>query len=220
MPRVITWALATQRGVAYNPTFLFNELQLYLNFIAEYKDVLFQRVSNYASSRIKFLNAPVRVMETNIPSFTCYISSYFNFGKNRAWSCRATDHEFMHMSGGPNHLPQPHIMSANAGTVGNFTVQDYNYLRAYADKSARRPWTEPNAIAQRFPQPARSSYLDPLANESWDRFIEETFEVPESMCDCTDQNIIRTAIDIDDTPMFYDDTMIPGFFLQTDDPYP
>jgi hypothetical protein len=151
MARQITWALATKRGVAYNPKFKFNEIQLYLNFLSRYWDIVFVRQTDYASARIKFLNTnAASVMETNIGARECYISSYFNFANNSYWSCRALTHEFMHMAGGPNHLGQPNIMAANGGSAGNFTQADCNYMRAYGWRSAVRPWQEPNAMKTAF----------------------------------------------------------------------
>lgn len=148
--RVITWGLATQKGVRYNPTYPFEEMQAYLDFISRYKLVKFQRVANYNDARIKFLNMPVAVMQTDISKFTCKISSSFNFGRNSYWCARATCHEFMHMAGGKNHIANPHVMAPDGGSVGNFTEADYGYLGVYKDKTTLRPWHEPNAMRDAF----------------------------------------------------------------------
>jgi hypothetical protein len=41
-------------------------------------------------------------------------------------------------------------MSVYGGTAGNFTQADYRYMSAYAWKSALRPHSEPNMMAQMF----------------------------------------------------------------------
>jgi hypothetical protein len=191
--REITWGLATQRDVAYNPTYPFNEIQAYLNHISRYKQISYKRIANYNSARIKFLNMPVPVMQTDISKFTCKISSYFNFGRNSYWSARATCHEVCHMSGGRNHLPRPNIMAEDGGSVGNFTVADYLYLKAYPDKSPIRPWHEPNAMRDTF---------TPKGQPFGSVVIPEGFK-----CSCVDSRKERKVfgkveIDIDDTPMF------------------
>ena len=190
----ITWGLATQRGVAYNSTFPFEELQAYLDFISRYKLVKFQRVANYNAARIKFLNMPVAVMQTDIVKFTCKISSSFNFGQNSYWCARATCHEFMHMSGGRNHLARPHIMAEDAGSLGNFSRADYAYLKPYADRSAQKPWLESTAMQHAF-TPKQG-------------FAFEEVVLPEGvMCSCIDSRKRRRVfgevkIDIDTSPMF------------------
>ena len=150
--RVITWGLATQKGVAYNPTYPFDELQAYLDFITEYKQISFKRVKDYYSARIKFLNMPLarNTMQTDIANRICKISSTFNFRRNSFACCGLTCHEFFHMAGGSNHLAQPHLMAADGGAVGNFTEADYAYLKVYPDKSSRRPWLERNAMRDAF----------------------------------------------------------------------
>ena len=150
--RVITWGLATQRGVRYNSTYPFEEMQAYLDFMTEYKQISFKRVNDYNSARIKFLNMPIgkNAMQTDIANRICKISSSFNFGRNSYWCARATCHEFMHMAGGKNHIANPHVMAADGGSVGNFTEADYAYLKVYADKSSRRPWLEPHAMRDAF----------------------------------------------------------------------
>lgn len=187
--RTITWALATQRGVPYNPTYLFNELQLYLNFIAEYKALKFVRISDYNSARIKFINMPVAVMQTDISKFTCKISSYFNFSKNRFWCCKATCHEFLHMAGGAKHIPQPHVMSVDAGKLNNFSQADCTYLNPYAWKNARRPWLEPNKMSETFKQ-----------TQNVETLIDQSINF---QCTCEEVSSFE-EIDIDDTPMFVD----------------
>lgn len=189
----ITWGLATQRGVAYNPTFPFEELQAYLNHISRYKAINYKRIADYNAARIKFLNMPVPVMQTDISKFVCKISSYFNFRRNSVWCCQGSCHEVFHMPGGKNHLPRPNIMAEDGGSLGNFSMADYAYLRAYKDKSTLRPWHEPNAIRDTFTPKGQPFGSVPM---------------PEGFkCSCIDsRNRHRVfgglEIEIDYTPMF------------------
>ena len=150
--RVITWGLATQQGVRYNPTYPFEEMQAYLDFMTQYKQISFKRVNDFTSARIKFLNMPLarNTMQTDIAQRICKISSTFNFRRNSFACCGLTCHEFFHMAGGRDHLVSPHLMSPDGGSVGNFTEADYAYLKVYPDKSSRRPWLEPNAMRDAF----------------------------------------------------------------------
>ena len=189
----ITWGLATQRGVAYNSTFPVEEMQAYLNHISRYKAIKYNRIADYNASRIKFLNMPVAVMQTDISKFLCKISSYFNFRRNSVWSCQGTCHEVFHMSGGKNHLPRPNIMAEDGGSLGNFSMADYAFLRVYKDKSPLRPWHEPTAIRDTF-TPKQG-------------FAFEEVVLPEGFkCSCVDGRRRRVfgevRIDIDTSPMF------------------
>jgi len=200
--RIITWALATQRGVPYNPRYPFGELQSYFNWIGEYKAVQYVRISDYNSARIKIINMPVPVMQTDIGRFTTKISSYFNFAMNSYWCCKASCHEVFHMSGGGAHLPQPHVMATDGGTVDNFTERDCNYIGVYPWKSNRRPWLEPNAMRDKFSKKSASEYSQ-WTNRSTS--LPEEVVLPEGYQCQSGLVVPMEEIEIDDTPMFVEE---------------
>lgn len=215
--RIITWALATQRGVPYNPRYPFGEIQSYFNWIGEYKAVQYVRINDYNAARIKIINMPVSVMQTDIGRFTMKISSYFNFAMNSYWCCRATNHETFHMSGGGSHLPQPHVMATDGGTVGNFTERDCNYISVYPWKSNRRPWLEPNAMRDKFSKRTANDYRqwtsrssspgrgDPPSISSG--FPPEEVVLPEGYQCRSGLIVTMDNIELDTTPMFMDNEM-------------
>jgi hypothetical protein len=154
MTRQITYSVASEWGGRYNNTFLWGNLQKYLDFMSRYWDIQFVRVN--ANGRIKIHQAGTNpgatvAAWTNIPIFTMRISPTFNFAQNNYYCAKVLCHEFLHMPGGASHLPgNVAVMSVYGGTAGNFTQEDYRYMQAYAWKSALRPHTEPNAMAQAF----------------------------------------------------------------------
>jgi hypothetical protein len=176
--RTITWALATDRKVGYNPTYRFNEIQRHLDFMSRYWAIRFVRQTDYASARVKVLNtAQAAVMQSDIGNRVIKISSYFRFGSSYQ-QCRLLCHEFMHLAGGPAHLGQPHIMATNGGTAGNFTQQDCNFMRAYAWRSTTRPWLQPNAMADAYGVPVRAANLTGELHSDF----EIDSEVPACSC--------------------------------------
>ena len=183
--RTITWALATDRNVGYNPTYRFNEIQRHFDFMSRYWAIQFVRQTDYASARVKVLNtSQAAVMQSDIGNRIIKISSYFRFGSSYQ-QCRTLCHEFFHLAGGPAHLGQPHVMATNGGTAANFTQQDCNYMRAYAWRNTSRPWLQPNAMADAYVVPVRAelnSNLEidseiPVCNCSrdWMTAIQQTF---------------------------------------------
>jgi len=160
--RQISWSLAVTPGVARNPTARTKEYQTYLGWMSRYWNIDFPYQPNPALARINLVFARVAVMEADIARRIIYISDRHGFGSSYQ-QCRLLCHEFFHLAGGAAHIGQPHIMSANAGTAGNFTQQDCNYMRAYAWRGALRPWLEPSAMATRF-LPLKL----PLVGDDWD----------------------------------------------------
>jgi len=147
--RQISWSLAVAPGVARNPTARTKEYQTYLGWMSRYWNIDFPFQPNPAAARINIVFARVAVMQADIARRIIYVSDRHIFGSSYQ-QCRLLCHEFLHLAGGANHLPQPHIMSVNAGTAGNFTMADCGYMRAYGWRGAARPWLEPNAMATRF----------------------------------------------------------------------
>jgi hypothetical protein len=159
MPHQITFSLHTENG-AYNPAFNWGNIQKYLDFLARYKDVVFVRSNN---GRIKFINAaaspqPGWAMWTTRATFTTRIAPNFNFKNIDLVCARCILHEFFHMCSALDHLPGTvSLMTTTGGTCGNITEADYQYISAYAWKSALRPHQEPNKMAQTFAAPLKFS---------------------------------------------------------------
>jgi len=177
--RTITWSLATDRNVGYNPTYRFNEVQRHFDCMSRYWAIKFVRQTDYASARVKLLNTSrAAVMQADIGNRIIQISSYFRFGSSYQ-QCRLLCHEFMHLAGGPSHLGQPHIMATNGGTAGNFTQQDCNFMRAYAWVNATRPWQQSNAM--------RDAYA--VAPKSVNALMASDFESEDMLdshvCNCS-----------------------------------
>lgn len=152
MTRQISWSLAVTPGVVRNPTLRTGEFQSYLNWMGRYWDIAFPYQPNPSLARINLVIARVAVMESDIARRIIYMSNTHRFGSSYQ-QCRLLCHEFFHLAGGPSHLGQPHIMSTNGGTAGNFTMADCGYMRAYPWRSALRPWSEPNAMLNAFAPP-------------------------------------------------------------------
>ena len=156
MAHQVTFSIHSETG-GYNPTFLWGNIQQYLDFFSRYWDVQFVRNNN---GRIKFVQAkavptPGVAMWTNRAVFTTWISPVFNFKQNNLVCCQCINHEFGHMCSALAHLP-PNIgalMGPNANCT-NFTKADYQYF-PYAWKGALRPDQEPLKMAQAFAAPPK-----------------------------------------------------------------
>lgn len=153
--RQITWVLLIDRGARENPTFRWDGIQKGLDYLAEYWALQFPRVSTPAA-RIKFIasrsqGGPNWAAWANRGNFEIRISPTFNFGNSLLASATTVVHEFMHLAGGSHHSPvKEDIMSPALEPGEQITVRDSQYMRAYAWKSARRPWNEPNYFRAKF----------------------------------------------------------------------
>lgn len=151
MARSIPWSLHTEIG-SYNQTFLYSNIQQYLDLFGRYYDIVFPRTND---GRIKFIqagNAPTAgwAMWTNRATFTTRIAANFNFKKNNLVCCQCINHEFGHDCSNLAHLPANlgALMGPNASCT-NFTKLDYQYF-PYAWKGALRPDQEPLKMQQTF----------------------------------------------------------------------
>jgi len=151
MTRSISWSLHTEVG-SYNPTFLYSNIQQYLDFLARYFDISFQRVND---GRIKFIQAgkaPTAgwAMWTNRATFTTKIAMDFNFKKNNLVCCQCINHEFGHDCSNLAHLPANigALMGPNANCT-NLVKADYQYF-PYPWRSSLRPDQEPLKMKQMF----------------------------------------------------------------------
>jgi len=193
MTRIITWALATEyRNGAYNSSFRQDSIQLAFDLVARYKNVRFDRTSNYNAARVKVLqkqrNLPGGAFaQANKGARRIEISPTAQFGRLLQRCMIVIGHEFFHLSGSLAHLPgNVALMSANGGSAGNITEADYPYFAVYPWKSNLRPHHEPEYRRQAFPMT--------MDDESMGSQLDKEFPITFG-CDHSTNRIFQAILD-------------------------
>lgn len=152
----------------YNPQFLDNRIDVYLNFLSEWFAIRFRRISDYNAARYRILFGAVpgarTAAVTSASKRQTTISESFPFGRNDQYCARVLVHEFGHcLNTSFVHLSGlVDVMSVYGGTAGNLTKRDCDYFfgRAYAYKGSRRPWypEDANKLVSTFSNPVVRSF--------------------------------------------------------------
>ena len=156
--RIISYAIASQNG-KYNNTFLWGNVDSYLNFMSRYFPIRFVRTSDWNNARYKILQVSGTLpqnafADTNASQRLTRISMVSNYAKHNYMCAKVLMHEFghclqtafVHLSGTVD------LMSATTGSASNFTQRDTYYFweRAYGMTLAPYSPQEKNRMREVF----------------------------------------------------------------------
>lgn len=161
--RTITYAIASEDG-RYNQSFLWSNVQSYLDFMSIYFPIQFVRINDWNGARYRILQARGSLnrnafAETSASLRRTRISMTANYQSHNYLCAKVLMHEFGHcLQTGFVHLSgSVDLMSETTGNSNNFTERDcvHFFARAYGYKSSLRPWigAERDRMRQTFMPP-------------------------------------------------------------------
>lgn len=156
--RIISYAIASENG-RYNNTFLWGNVDKYLNFMSRYFPIKFVRTSDWGNARYRILQAAGSLTQNAFATTVASqrltrISMTSNYAQHNYMCAKVLMHEFghclqtafVHLSGTVD------LMSASTGSASNFTQRDCYYFweRAYGMTLAPYSSQEKNRMREVF----------------------------------------------------------------------